>query len=103
MAMEIARHWRLSSSRKQDTPEIKLNAESGGIIRMWGGEIPYRGIEDLKLRLENRGFKEVEVEKILTFFDETITAEAAIPNSEVVESFLELIGTKVGKESRSEV
>lgn len=51
-----------------------------------GGEIPYRDMSDFLSRLEGKGFKEKEIEKIFRLLLDTIATEATVASSKVSQS-----------------
>lgn len=51
-----------------------------------GGEIPYRDTGDFLNRLEKKGFKEEEIEKIFELLLNTVASEATVASSKVSES-----------------
>lgn len=100
--MEVPRIWREIPQNTGFRMEVKkFDGERDGgfvLLKYPGGSIPFDGtIEDLGEKLMERGFNEVALEKILSTFFGGIASEAAIPLDEVVEGFLELQRSEVGK------
>ena len=97
--MEIPRFWRISPVAKGFRME-----SDGTVLRYPGGEIPLTdSLEKIQSRLLEKGFKPEVIEEVLLNLFGAISSEAAIPEGEVVKSFLELLRSEVGEEDWSKV
>lgn len=100
MSLEAPRVWRAHhNGGLQFQAEVK-KAEQGGywLVLPWTGkriEIT-TDVEEMRGRLRGVGFNEMAVER-LTAWLFGIPAEAPIATAEVIQSFVELKGGKVGK------
>ena len=95
--MEIPRHWRLIP---ENTGFRAQAHESDGIrvLRFPGGEVPVTNdYENLVERLKQKGFSDEVIESMLFDLFGAISSETAVSEGELVESFLELVGSEVGK------
>ncbi|OGD83763.1 hypothetical protein A2572_00910 [Candidatus Collierbacteria bacterium RIFOXYD1_FULL_40_9] len=98
--MEIPRIYRETRARvefagriiKESEKEKKINGhdlfnygEGFMYFKYPGGDIPIYSEADFAMRLEKKGFGEVEVAGILDLFWRTVAAKAAVASSEVLE------------------
>ncbi len=95
--MEVPRHWRLSPSNNGFRTETITDTNNvPQYLRYPGGEIFLGGgIIEVAERLVDKGFNDQVIEEILFSVFGGVTSESSVSGSEAVESFLELVGTKV--------
>lgn len=91
--MEIPTIYRETKTRVEFTGRFKqIEDKATGRIDTYfkypGGEIPYRDMGDFLSRLENKGFKEEEIEKIFELLLQTIATEATVASSKISECVL---------------
>ena len=73
-------------------------------LRFPGGEIPLSNdMNEVRSRLEKRGFKSEIIDEMLFEIFGAVTTETTVPDGEVVKSFLELLRSEVGEENRRKV
>ena len=103
--MEAPRHWRMTPTKIGFSVEmINDTNEQPLSLRLPWGEIPLSGgIEEVNARLEQKGFNEKEIEKILLYVFGGVTTESSISSAKIIEGDLELFGAEVREEYRSEV
>ncbi len=92
--MEISTIYRETRTRVEFVGWFKQTKDkTTGCIDVYfkypGGEIPYRDMGDFLSRLERKGFKEEDIEKIYELLLSTITTEAAVASSKVRESIFQ--------------
>lgn len=99
--MEIPRQWREQPTRIRFEGSVKeLNNSDIKVFKYPGGEIPLVGsYEQIRARFTKRGFTEKATDEILFRFWSGIPAEAPISLGEVAESFFQLVGSEVRKQS----
>ncbi len=100
--MEVPRIWREIPQNTGFRAQIKdLDVDSGervAVFKYPGGSIAFDGtMDDLGEKLMDRGFSELALEKILSTFFDRVSPETSVSLGEVVEGFLELQGSEVGK------
>lgn len=85
--MEIPTIYRETRARVEFAGFIKKDERSHFIYFKYpGGEIPYINGEDFLCRLIDKGFGEVEIDKIISLLTRAIATEASVAHSEVRES-----------------
>lgn len=96
--MEVPRHWREMPTNMRFTGREKKLGESGNVaFKFPGGEIPMVGeLAEIRERFVLRGFKPEVADEILGRFF-TVASEATVANGEIVERFLELLGSEIRK------
>lgn len=96
--MEIPRIWREAATNVSFTGSKKEIEGGVPLFKYPGGEILLSGnIDQIKEKFVRKGFKTEEIDEILFHLFDTITSEPAVSSGEVLESFLELLGSEVGK------
>lgn len=97
--MEVPRFWREAPTNISFTGrEKEMENSQVKVFKFPGGEIPLVGdMATIRERFVRRGFGAAETDEILFRLFNAVAAEAPISSGEIFESFLELVGSEVGK------
>jgi hypothetical protein len=96
--MECPRFWREMPINTNFSGKERKAGKELTVFKYPGGEIRLNGtFEEIQQRIISKGFTEESTNEILFYLFGAVASESPIPLGELVESFNELLGSKVGK------